>query len=248
MFGDWGKQMVRYRLGHTTAIRPMQTHEWVFRRMFQKEKEKGEVAGQGDRCREVGEDATAYHTKPQGGVGEMWVAGVFRAQEGPAAQATSPLGPTPHTQALPLRISNGTAMGRNLSWASIVPGVNVCPQEVLAGSSLLRDFGAALRVWVWKTGPEGAGGRRLGGSWIVVGKDVGAPEEGTGHGDGQMGQEARVRPSRAWVLEGDVPHPSPPVPGCGGCAFPETGPGCGGCAFPETGQSGWGMNRSLPLG
>lgn len=60
--------------------------------MFQKEKEKGETAGLGDRCREVGEDVTAYRTKPQGGDGETWVARVFRAHEGPTPFSCQPAG------------------------------------------------------------------------------------------------------------------------------------------------------------
>lgn len=111
--------------------------------------------------------------------------------------AASLLGPPPHTQTLPPGKSDGTVTGRNLSWASITPSVNVFPQEVLAGPSLGRNFRATRKVWVWE---EGASGRRLGGSWIIVGKDDGAPEEGAGHGDRQVGQEVRVRPPHAWVL------------------------------------------------
>lgn len=41
----------------------METHERVFKRMFQKEKARGEAAGQGDRRRAFGEDAITYSTK-----------------------------------------------------------------------------------------------------------------------------------------------------------------------------------------
>lgn len=52
MFGGWVKQIVG-DIPWTLAVRPRETHERVFKKMFQKKEGKEEAAGQSDGYRET---------------------------------------------------------------------------------------------------------------------------------------------------------------------------------------------------